>query len=712
VNAISVLYDRVATRPAVRWPTGVAAFVLAIAATRLLAPDGLPMGVVVLGLHLGALNALVALGLVVIYRAGKYVNFAQGGIGAAGAVIAGKLIANNDLNYFLAVAIGLAASVAIAGAAELAFVKRLFEAPRLILTVATIGMAQLFSGFEVAAASFWTDPLAVRPNLDSPISASYTIGRTIFGGAHIAIMIVFPLVLIGLTAFFRYSRYGAAVQAAAENADRARLLGISVRRVSLIVWMIAGLLAGITAVLQAPIVGFTFGAASGPDIMLRALAPAMLAGMSSLSGTVAAALALGVMQQAFVWNTGSSGFSNLVLLVVIVGALLVRRRRATRTVESEEASFAAQALVRPIPRELAGLRLVKSTRRCLIGLAVVVGIIIPLPLSVTQQNLAALIVIYAIAALSLTLLSGQAGQISFGHWAFAGFGALLGGHLINERGWHYLLTAVAVCLCGALVAVLIGLPALRIRGLFLGVVTLAFAVACTGYVFGLKWFQFGGYVRRPVAFGIDFNKDLWFYYLCFGMLVLTGIVVRNVRVSRWGRHMLAVRDNDRAAAAFGVGSVWPRLAAFATAGFLGAMAGYLYMLHQTAVGTRSFPVTTSLLLFSAVVIGGMGTVTGGIIAALYLRGIQYFAPEIQLVSTSLGLLVVLMFLPGGIGGLLFAGRDAALRVLARRWGIEVPSLTADRGDFGGPPGSDGAPDVALSDVRLEPSAPTPDAVPG
>src|SRR5690606_13796144 len=151
----------------------------------------------------------------------------------------------------------------------------------------------------------------------------------------------------------------------------------------------------------APIVGFSFGSASGPDILLRALAPARLAGMTSLSGTVAAALALGVMQQAFLWNTGNSGVSNLVLLLVVVGALLVRRRRATRTVESEEASFAAQALVRPIPRELAGRPVIRLSRAGLVAIALLVGVLIPLPLTVTQQNLAALIVIYAIAALSL-----------------------------------------------------------------------------------------------------------------------------------------------------------------------------------------------------------------------------------------------------------------------------------------------------------------------
>jgi branched-chain amino acid transport system permease protein len=468
------------------------------------------------------------------------------------------------------------------------------------------------------------------------------------------------------------------VQAAAENGDRARLLGISVRKVSVIVWVIAGTLSGITAVLQAPIVGFSFGQASGPAILLRALAPAMLAGMTSLPGTVVAALALGVVEQGVVWNTGESGSADLVLLIVIVGALLLRRQRAARTTEGEERTFAAQTLVRPIPRELAARRPIRLTRRVLILVAVAVGALAPLPLTGTQQNLASLVVIYGLAALSLTLLSGQSGQISFGHWAFVGLGALLGGHLVNARGLSHAPAAIIVCAVGAAVAVVLGLPALRIRGLYLGVVTLAFALACTGYVFERSWFVFPGFIDRPELGGIDFNDDLSFYYLCFGLFVVTAVLVSNIRRSGWGRSMVAVRDNERAAATFGIGSVAPKLAAFGLSGLFGAMAGYLYLLHQTSVTASSFGVQTSLLLFSAIVIGGMGTVTGAVVAALYLRGIQYFAPEVQLLSTSLGTLVVLMFLPGGIGGLLFAARDAMLRVLARRWNVLVPSLVADR----------------------------------
>ena len=668
------------------------------------APRGLPFGVVLLGLLIGALNSLVALGLVLVYRAGKYVNFAQGGIGAVGAVVAGKLIVVNGVPYALAVGAGLAASVLLAGLVEILFVRRLFKAPRLVLTVATIGIAQLFGAFEVGVNAFWRDDTQIQPRIDFPLDVQVTVGNVLFRAEHLVVLVVFPLVVGGLFWFLRSTAFGVAVQASAENADRARLLGISVRRISTAVWMIAGLLAGITAVLQAPIVGFSFGAAAGPGLLLRALAPAMIAGLTGLGGTVAAALALGVFEQALVWNFDSAGPVDAALFLVILVALLVRRRRAGRTTEGEESSFAASTRIRPFPRELARIPSVRTTRLASRAVLLAAAVALPLALSVSQRNLVGLLLIYMIAALSLTVLSGLAGQISFGHWAFVGFGALFGGWLVASQGVNILLGGVIVCAGGVVLSLAIGLPALRIRGLFLAVATLAFAVAASSYLFTLPMFTFLDVVRRPVVFGIDFDSELAYYYVCLVALLGAIALVRNVRGGRWGRAFIAVRDNDRAAASYGVKPTAAKLMAFAVSGLLAALAGYLYLFNQQSLNSGAFPVETSLLLFSAVVIGGLGSIPGAIIGALYLRGIQFFAPSLQLISTSFGLLLVLMFAPGGLGGLAFQGRDAVLRWLANRWGIVVPSLLADRRVE--EPGLGVDPDLSAGETRrLEEVAP-------
>ena len=220
--------------------------------------------------------------------------------------------------------------------------------------MATIGLAQLFGGFETGVASLWKDPQRLPPRITVPLQMHFHIGPVLFGGEHVLVLVAFPLVALALAALFRLTDFGASVQAAAENADRARLLGISVRRVSTLVWMLAGALAGLTAILEAPIVGFSFGSGAGPDLLLRALAPAMIASLTSLSGAVVAALALGVLEQAIVWNVDVPGPVNAALFGVILVTLLVRRRQQGRTTEAEERSFAASSAIRPFPRELAG----------------------------------------------------------------------------------------------------------------------------------------------------------------------------------------------------------------------------------------------------------------------------------------------------------------------------------------------------------------------
>jgi branched-chain amino acid transport system permease protein len=197
-----------------------------------------------------------------------------------------------------------------------------------------------------------------------------------------------------------------------------------------------------------------------------------------------------------------------------------------------------------------------------------------------------------------------------------------------------------------------------------------------------------GVVQRPtLPFGWDLGihpdrpgNELHFYWFCLGVMVLVMWAVRNLRHTRWGRSFLAVRDNERAAAAYGVAPTQAKLLAFAVSGMIAGLAGYLFLFSQQQVDAASFPVTTSLVLFSAVVIGGLGSMSGAVIGALFFEGIQYFVKvdALQQLTTGIGLIVVLAFLPGGLGSLFFSTRDAALRLLARRLRIVVPSLVADR----------------------------------
>jgi branched-chain amino acid transport system permease protein len=338
--------------------------------------------------------------------------------------------------------------------------------------------------------------------------------------------------------------------------------------------------------------------------------------------------------------------------------------------------------VRPLPRELVSLPEVRLLRWGAMAFGLLLLIVLPLVIQPDRISLTSVIMLYAMVGISLVLLTGWSGNVSLGHWAIVGVGGLLGGHLASGSNPHDFFEVLLIAgLAGAGVAVLIGLPALRIRGLFLGVTTLGFALAAGSWFFqSFKIFQLDGPVLRPVLFGVfDLTSERAFYYVCLIALVLTMLAARNLRNSRIGRVLIGLRDNEKGAQAFGVPLIRTKLTAFAASGFIAAVAGALYAYHQQQLRPDRFPFETSLLIFSMVVIGGMGSMSGAILGAIYIRGTQYFLPvQFQLFATGFGTLLLLLFFPGGLGQIVYQLRDAYLRRVANRRGLLVPSLVADK----------------------------------
>jgi branched-chain amino acid transport system permease protein len=235
----------------------------------------------------------------------------------------------------------------------------------------------------------------------------------------------------------------------------------------------------------------------------------------------------------------------------------------------------------------------------------------------------------------------------------------------------------------------LGLPALRIRGLFLAVTTLAFAVTSATYFLQeryVPWF-IERRIDRPSVLGRLSLEDDTTMYL-FTLVILLGIMaaVRGLRASRTGRALIAVRDNEPAAEAVTLDSTRLKLLAFVIAGALAGLAGGVYVIQQEGIFSDAFGPEVSLLLFSMVVIGGLGTMPGAVLGAIYIRGAEFFLPSgWELVASGFGILVLLLVFPEGLGGIAYAVRDAYLRWVARRRGIAVPSL------IGAPPPDVGVP---------------------
>src|SRR4051794_13488605 len=650
-----------------------------------------PLGVLILGAIDGAIFSLTALGLVLIYRANRIINFAQGDLGAVGGLLGVLLIAGKHWPFFIAMAVGLAAAIALGGLAEVLFVRRFAKAPRLILTVATLGIAQIFEGGELTLPKAFGRDIAPQINRTPLDFFSFRVKKTdpiLFGGSHFIAILTVVVIVAAMGAFFRYTRIGIAVRGSAESAERASQLGIPVKRIGTLVWMIAAGMSALSLFLQAPIGGIPLGVALGPALLMRALAAAVIGRMTNLWVTFWAAIGIGVLEQAAKFSTGRGTLGDAIVFAIIMGAFLMQRReKVTPADDTRASSWSMIKETRPVPPELRNDNLVVSAKLALWVVIGAVVIITPLFLPAFRVNLLFdVAAMFAIVGVSLVLLTGWAGEVSIGQMAFFALGAATAAKLAGDHHVNFFLCVLAAGMVGALMSLVIGLPALRVRGPFLAVATLGLALTTTSFFLDphyFPWFVIDKrvLVQRPVLFGkFDTGSEWAFYYLVLAFLAIVLLSVRSFRNSRAGRVLIASRDNARGAQSFGVSVVRARLFAFAMSGFIAAVAGSLFAFHEQGLSTTFFSPDKSILLFTLVVVGGMASPIGAVLGAAYYTGMNYAvnSPLAFLFVQGIGLLIILLVLPGGLGGAMYDVRDTVLRWIADRRGIVVSSLLADR----------------------------------
>jgi branched-chain amino acid transport system permease protein len=667
-------------RSAVRGVGWIVFLVLAYFVLNAQLPHGLPPGIVVLGLVFGSFYALTAIGLVLIYRANRVINFAQADIGAVAGVLAIEFRIHG-LPYLAAVPLGLVIAGLIGAIVNVAVIRRFRNAPRLIVAVATIGVAQVLAAIAVIIPLLWQG----SGSFSTPFDFQFRIDPRMFTGNEIVAMIVAPALMLAVASFLKFTDYGVVIRAAAENGDRASLLGVPVPRLATIVWAIAGILSATAVILRVPILGFTsFLSVSGAGnaLLLRTLAAAVIGRMENLPRTVIAALAIGVFENAAIWQVPRTTVVDAMLVVIILGALFLQRGFFSRAAETGISTWKAIKEVRPIPEELRHLPEVKWAFRALRLALLAFVASFPLWAPPSKQAAMTLIFVYAMVAVSLLILTGWAGHISLGQFALVGFGAATTSVLYGRHHWDFTLALVAGVIVTSLVALIIGIPALRIRGPFLAVTTLAFAVTSSTFFLEdryLPWFIESS-IKRPVLWGRFPLEENWqIYFFALGSLLLTMWITRNLRKSHTGRVLIAVRDNEIQAEANTMNTTRLKLQAFVISGAIAGFAGGVYVLTQNGLNTDSYDAAISIKLFSMVVIGGLGSLPGAVLGAVYVRAAEFFLPAAwSLLASGLGILFLLMFLPEGLGGLIYRTRDAYLRRIANKHGLIVPSLLADR----------------------------------
>ncbi|HVM67829.1 MAG TPA: branched-chain amino acid ABC transporter permease, partial [Acidimicrobiales bacterium] len=453
--------------------------------------------------------------------------------------------------------------------------------------------------------------------------------------------------------------------------------GVWVRRTSTMAWTIAGALSAITAILASPSQTSALTQVLSPDLLLRALTAALVGAMVSLPVAMVAGVAIGVVEELLVWNVTSQATVQLILFVLLLVVLLVRvgaLQKGMRT--SERASWSISQAVRVAHGSLRA-----QVGRAGTTAAFLAVVLLPFVISVGRDFLLSQVCIYAVIALSLTVLTGWGGQLSLGQFGLVAVGADAAAHFAKSVPLVPLLLLGGVVT--ALVAVVVGLPALRVRGLYLAVSTLGFALFMQDAALATRCWHVpvlnrqvcaglpdaqSTLLARPSLFGISLASERHFAWFSIAVLVLSLLMVRVWRDRGVARRLIAVRDNEQGAAATGIPIVRTKLLGFALSGFMAGYAGVCFAFATERFGAATFAPTLSILVVSMVVIGGLESITGAVLGALYLVGLPAIfgtTATIQILTSGIGLMAFILYLPGGMAELLHRAGDLVTAGIVR-----------------------------------------------
>jgi ABC-type branched-subunit amino acid transport system ATPase component/ABC-type branched-subunit amino acid transport system permease subunit len=633
----------------------------------------LPLQTVLTGAITGMTYGIMAVGVVLIYRSTRVINFAIAEMGGFTAAILSRMVINWHVNYWVAFVACIGIGAAIGAVIELGVVRRLFYSPRVVLLMATIGVSQLLLFFQ----GVLPIPTTVQA-FPSPISTSWQLGSVVIQGQEIPVLVVIPLMVLSLTVFLRRTKYGIAIRASAANPDSAQLFGIRIKNLSTLVWVIAGVLTAVGTILTAPLVTTTSTdtLSLGPDLLLRALAAALIARMVSIPIALVAGVLIGIGESLLYFNwPNQQGLLDLVLLGVILLALIPMARQSRLAHSSGGWSFSTR--VRPLPASLADWWVAKNTSRLGVLVALIAAFAVPFVFrQPSQQFLDSQVFVYAIAVLSITMLTGWGGQLSLGQFAIVGIGAMTTVALVQHMPFG--LAVLAAGAVGVGTALVIGATALRISGLLLAISTLAFAVAAASWLLNQSLFT-GGQLNIAISRGhigpISLGSERSYYYFALISFALIAWTLSRLRKGGFGRSLIAVRDNERAVASFGISPTRVKLTAFGFAGGLAGLAGGLLAGLLGNFSTTTFSPEESFSLVAMAVIGGLSSVAGAIIGALWVIGLPALTNNnsvTTLLASGVGLLLLLLYFPGGLVQVLYSIRDIAFERVARRRGAKEP----------------------------------------
>ncbi len=621
-------------------------------------------GSIVSGLILGLTSSLIAVSISLIWRSHRVISFAQSDLGMAPATLVVMMMVQWSLPYWFGLLAGSAVAILAGIASELLVMRRFANAPRMIATVATLGIGSVFGFASLVIPRMWGQTVGFR-SLPQPFEWKLTVGQVVLNANDLLAAVICPLAIVGLASFVKYSPTGMAIRAAADRGDRASMLGISVGRLHTQVWAIAGLLSFLSVYLTAGVTGLGPGFLISFTALLQALAALVLGRMDRIALVAANSVALGVLNAAMLRDDTARSFTSLLMLVIIGTTLLAQRAGASR--HDAEQGFDSQSVAdpRPLAPGASGHRVVQAMGIACKVLVVAAVVSLPWWQSTAVILKAGVVVVFAVIGLSVVVLTGWAGQVSFGQMAFVGAGGAFTAWAIVKVGLEPITVLVVAAAVGAVVAVIVGLPALRLNGLYLAVITLGLALAANQVLFSnavWAWIPLGSFDRPALLGRFALSSPTRLYLFAVAVLAVVTLAVRGLSKSRVGRTLRAIRDNESAAMSFGISVTRAKLLAFGISGAIASIGGSLLVLVESGFRSQNYDVFENVSVFSSTVIGGMSSPMGAVLGALYRRGAQWLLPgDWQILATAFGLLLVTMLMPTGLVGLWVGVRDGVVR---------------------------------------------------
>ena len=560
-----------------------------------------------IGLGLGAMFSLAAQGLVLVYRGSGVLNFAHGAIGMIGAYASYECRTSLGLPFLISALAGVLTSAVVGALCQVLILGRMKRASPLTRVVATLGI--LLTLQSLAVLRYGGRATFVPQEL--PQGVIHISGRVTLPIDRLIMLIIAALLTVVLWLVYRYTRFGLGTTAVAENPLAAATLGWSGDRIALANWSVGSGLAGLAAILISPIV--TLQVSVMTNIVIAALAAALVAGFRSFPISFIAGIALGVAQTVVGRFTADTpGLALSLPFAVIVVVLVVRGQSLPlRDFLLQRLPRLGSGVMRPVPILVTTL-----------ATGLLIAVLSPRWVDALTYTLTIAVII-----LSIVLLTGYAGQLSLAQFAFAGFGAWVAGRLAATWGVPFELALVAGVVATIPLGMLFALPAVRTRGISLAVVTLGLGTALEYMVFNngpLTGGISGTDVGEPKLFGVNINNaqftQRYAFVTLFCLVVLT-LGVANVRRGRSGRRLIAVRTNERAAAALGISVSIAKIYAFGLAAGVAAAGGILlaFRNQQIAYGTI-FTNFTSISAVGWAMIGGIGYLLGPILGATLAPG--------------------------------------------------------------------------------------------